>query len=131
MIFLSHILACYLIILGHDESDPEKNERLWIRQNQGNFEEQPEGVYINYKDNIAKLYIFSQYWVWTVITTVGYGDRTVPPLESNDVIFTLVIEFIGVIMQAILINVMANFVEGSYKFSALVNAKLEPLQLWI
>ena len=131
MLFLSHILACYLIILGHDEKNPEKNERLWIRQNQGNFKEQPEGEYINYVDDEAALYIFSYYWVWTVITTVGYGDRSVPALEQGDVIFTLVIEFIGVIMQAILINVMANFVEGSYSFSALVNAKLEPLQLWI
>ena len=43
MLFFSHILACYLIILGHDKKDQEKNERQWIRQNQDNFKEQPEG----------------------------------------------------------------------------------------
>ena len=30
MIFLSHILACYLIILGKNDEDPEANSVLWI-----------------------------------------------------------------------------------------------------
>jgi len=34
-------------------------------------------------------------------------------------------------MQAVLINTMADFVAGNYTFIALVNEKLEPLQLWI
>ena len=52
-------------------------------------------------------------------------------MDYGDVLFTLLVEFIGLIMQAILINVMANFVEGNNTFTALVNSKLEPLQLWI
>ena len=129
MIFLSHILASYLIVLGDGEGTP--GEPLpWIKNNQGNFETLPEGQEINTEEHIAKLYIFSFYWIWTVITTVGYGDRSIT-MDYGDVLFTLLVEFIGLIMQAILINVMANFVEGNNTFSALVNSKLEPLQLWI
>ena len=129
MIFLSHILASYLIVLGDGEGEPGE-PRPWIKENQGNFETLPEGEEINTTEHIAKLYIFAFYWIWTVITMVGYGDRSIT-MDYGDVLFTLLVEFIGLIMQAILINVMANFVEGNNTFAALVNSKLEPLQLWI
>ena len=129
MIFMSHILACYLIIIGKND-DPEYNETLWIRNNQGLWAPMKEGEYVDAINDKFAIYVFSYYWVWTVITTVGYGERTVT-MDKVDVTYTLVIEFIGLIMQAIIINVMASFVEGNYSFSALVNAKLEPLQLWI
>ena len=130
MIFMSHILACYLIIVGKDEGNPENNEKLWIRNNQGLWAEKADGEYVDTENNKFEIYVFSYYWVWTVITTVGYGDRSVT-LNKTDVVYTLCIEFIGLIMQAVIIDVMATFVEGNYSFSALVNAKLQPLQLWI
>lgn len=61
---------------------------------------------------------------------MGYGDRGAAN-NASDILFTLLIEFIGLIMQAILIDTMGNFVAGNYTFQALVNEKLEPLQIWI
>lgn len=41
------------------------------------------------------------------------------------------IEFIGLLMQAVLIDTMTGLVATNYSFSALVTEKLEPLQIWI
>ena len=61
--------------------------------------------------NPDKVFSFAYYWVWEVITTVGYGDRSIPIDNDNlgDVVFTLFIEFVGVLMQAVVINVMTAF----------------------
>lgn len=123
MIFLAHILACYLIILGKDDEDQIANDLLWIANNQGLWIDSNDIPEYTLERNMWAVYIFSYYWIWEVITTVGYGDRSVT-MNRSDVLFTLAIEFIGLIMQAIMINVMANFVEGNSSFTALVNAKL-------
>lgn len=132
MLFLAHILACYLVIIGTDPNS-DLDAELWVANNQGlwlNDADIEAGATITRKENLVQIYVFSYYWIWEVITTVGYGDRSVTNNKS-DISFTLLIEFFGVIMQAILINTMTDFVAGDYSFGALVNEKLEPLQLWI
>ena len=131
LIFFAHIFACFLVVLGEDD-DEYRNQYMWIPVNAGLWGEQPEET-VTSVSHPGEVYVFAQYWVWEVITTVGYGDRTIPINDYNiaDVIFTFVIEFVGVLMQALVINVMTDFVGTSYSFSALVNEKLEPVQLWI
>lgn len=140
MLFLAHILACYLVIIGTDP-DPDAEAELWLANNQslffdpglyeaGNLLSGQEVPVITKQVQIWEVYIFCYYWIWEVITTVGYGDRGAANNQS-DLLFTLAIEFIGLIMQAILIDTMGNFVAGNYSFQALVNEKLEPLQVWI
>ena len=45
-----------------------------------------------------RLYIFSVYWVCTVVTTVGYGDYSGG--TTLELIFTIILELFGVIVFA-------------------------------
>ena len=47
-----------------------------------------------------KLYIFSVYWVCTVITTVGYGDYAGG--TTLELLFTIVLEFLGLVVFSVL-----------------------------
>ena len=87
MLFLAHILACYLVIVGTDEYMP-LNDELWVANNQelwydSSFYEDggplggQEVPSITRESQQWKVYIFCYYWIWEVITTVGYGDRSV------------------------------------------------------
>ena len=46
-----------------------------------------------------RLYIFSVYWVCTIVTTVGYGDYTGG--TTLEYLFTIFIEFAGIIVFAL------------------------------
>lgn len=45
-----------------------------------------------------RLYIFSVYWVCTIVTTVGYGDYTGG--TTLEYIYTMFIEFAGIVVFA-------------------------------
>ncbi len=47
-----------------------------------------------------KAYVFVFYWVFTIITTVGYGDFTGG--TTVEYLVTIVIEFVGIIVFAVL-----------------------------
>ena len=49
-----------------------------------------------------KLYIFVTYWVYTVITTVGYGDFIGG--TTLEFLVTILIEFFGIIVFTVLNN---------------------------
>ena len=126
MIFISHILACFLCLQGYTyplEDGQEEDEYMWIAYNNS-----ANGLWgvetATPQKDIFKIYIFAFYWVWEVITTVGFGDRAMYQTDVYGISLTLFIEFIGVIMQAILIDVMANFIAASHSFQALVTSKL-------
>ena len=59
----AHLLALFWIELGL------KYEDGWIKKLQ---EENYDGVWASYGPQ--EMYIFSMYWICTVLTTVGYGD---------------------------------------------------------
>ena len=52
-------------------------------------------------------YVFSLYWVFETLTTVGYGDYT--PGTSEEYLIVLVFEFIGFCYNAVLIAIMSSF----------------------
>ena len=76
LIFFAHIFACFLVVLGEDD-DEFKNEFMWIPVNAGLWGESPDEK-VTSVSHPGEVYVFAQYWVWEVITTVGYGDRTIP-----------------------------------------------------
>ena len=49
---------------------------------------------------IYRLYIFSVYWVCTVITTVGYGDYSGG--TTLELIITICLEFLGLVVFSLL-----------------------------
>lgn len=60
------------------------------------------------------MYIFSTYWVCTVITTVGYGDYSGGTTAEYEV--TLFLEFFGLIVFTILQMAVTRVTTSSYSF---------------
>ena len=61
-----------------------------------------------------QIYIFSLYWIFTTLTTVGYGDYT--PGTSAERLIVLVFEFIGFCYNAVLISIMSSFFASEATF---------------
>ena len=62
--------------------------------------------------------------MWEVITTVGYGDRGIGQDNLKDMMFTVGLEFFGIFIQAVLINVMADFIGATYEYEDEIEDKL-------
>ncbi|MEO5581749.1 MAG: cyclic nucleotide-binding domain-containing protein [Saprospiraceae bacterium] len=61
-------------------------------------------------DDVAHEYIKALYWCTTTITTIGYGD-IVPNLHRNiEMIYTMIVEFMGVATYGYLIGNIANLI---------------------
>ena len=64
VMLFAHFSACFLIFLGLQE-DGFMTAMI---------ENDTDGVWTSYGP--SEIYIFSIYWILTVVTTVGYGDFT-------------------------------------------------------
>jgi hypothetical protein len=61
-----------------------------------------------------QLYVFSVYWILTVITTVGFGDYTGGTMLEY--LITVFLEFTGLIVFSVLMILITNVVESNYNF---------------
>ena len=87
---LLHYLGCTWIYLGSRSFEGyEAGHVPWILAN-----DDFKGM------SKPQLFIFSTYWVCTVITTVGYGDYT--GSTSVEYLFSLLVELFGFIIFATL-----------------------------
>ena len=91
----------------------------WLYVNDFNF--------INYSDltiqDDAATYIFSIYWTFTVMTTVGYGDYSGG--TSREYLVSLLFEFTGFIFNAVLITTMSNVFASESSFDSLLTYRLD------
>ena len=83
-IIFSHVLSCLWIYIG------KMSYPNWIFDSK-----------LQDKDDFT-LYIAAFYFNWTTIFTVGYGDIT--PKNTSEIIFTLVLEFFGVLFFSYFIS---------------------------
>jgi hypothetical protein len=76
VIFVAHISGCYFIQLGNQY--PCKVKGDLVQDGDENLEDNctPSWIYANDFEEkpISNIYIFAFYWIFEVITTVGYGD---------------------------------------------------------
>jgi hypothetical protein len=75
------------------------------------------------------LYIFSFYWIFEVITTVGYGDYS--GATKEEYVFSICLEFIGLTFFSFLMGSMNSIFNTSDKFDDLIEEKLDALDMWI
>ena len=81
-----------------------------------------------FEDSLSK-YIFSVYWTFTTLTTVGYGDYSGG--TTREYCVSLAFEFVGFCFNAVLITVMSSFFSADMTFDDLLDARLSQLDLWM
>ena len=74
-------------------------------------------------------YIFAFYWIFEVITTVGYGDYT--GSTSQEYIFSIILEFLGLTFFSFLMGSINGIFNTSDNFDDLIEDKLDSLDMWI
>lgn len=77
----------------------------------------------------GKIYVFVFYWVFEVITTVGYGDFSGG--TTVEFLISLLIEFKGLIVFTVLTLLMNQLVESGFSYEQLVTEKFWELEAWI
>ena len=113
--------------MGFLDSDlPAEERESWVYNNSLYGEDADGNAYT--KDN-ASLYVFAYYWVFTTLTTVGYGDYAGG--TTSEYLVTLVFEFIGFCYNAVLISVMSSFFASEANFADLLDSRLQEMDLWM
>jgi hypothetical protein len=74
-------------------------------------------------------YIFAFYWIFEVITTVGYGDYS--GKTSYEYIFSIALEFLGLTFFSFLMGSINGIFNTSDNFDDLIEEKLDSLDMWI
>lgn len=120
VIYISHIMACIWLYLGQDkpcgESESDCTES-WVYAN--GFDDKP----------LHTKYIFAFYWIFEVITTVGYGDYS--GATSDEYIFSIALEFLGLTFFSFLMGSINGIFNTSDNFDDLIEEKLDSLDMWI
>ena len=126
-VMLAHLCACLWIYMGFiDRHEVSEAQESWVYVNDlyGNA---VDGKAYN-KDSAA-LYVFSLYWVFTTLTTVGYGDYSAGTTEEYLIVVGF--EFIGFCYNAVLISVMSSFFASEATFQDLLDSRLNEMDLWM
>jgi hypothetical protein len=78
--------------------------------------------------NRYQLYVFAFYWVCTIVSTTGYGDYTGG--TRVEYLFTIFIEFTGVIVFVVLMYLVDNIVSTNSSFTAFFFDKIRQFDIW-
>ena len=76
-----------------------------------------------------QIYIFALYWIFTVLTTVGFGDFTGG--TSKEYIFSIVLEFCGLTFFSLLTGLITPLVTPDKDFKGMQLDRTDSLDLWI
>ena len=118
VIMVAHMSACAWIYLGHIQDDFPLFERNTWRYNK------------DFADwDKFQEYVFCFYWVLESITTVGYGDYT--GVNTNEYLFTLMLEFIGITFFSIMSFKIHNIAQKKFDFASLLSDHLNKINYWI
>ena len=126
-VMLGHLFACMWIVLGfwHDDKPIEERD-TWLYVNDFNGIGDDGNTPL---ESNGAMYIFAYYWVFTTLTTVGYGDYSAG--NSREYLIVLIFEFTGFCYNAILISVMSSFFDNSITFDDLLDERLAEMALWM
>lgn len=78
---------------------------------------------------VYRLYIFSAYWVCTVITTVGYGDYAGG--TTLELLVTICLEFLGLVVFSVLQVAVLQVVNYDSDFNSYLTATEQRTTVWL
>ena len=131
VIYLSHIMACVWLIIGKIEDC--RIDKTGDYTADADFHENCTKSWTYENDFWDKRnhtqYIFAFYWIFEVITTVGYGDYS--GSTSQEYIFSIALEFMGLTFFSFLMGSINSIFNTSDNFDDLIEEKLDSLDMWI
>lgn len=114
-----HFTACMWIYLGRRDLDPETVEkRSWLSVKGNEFEDQ----------SWHAIYLFSFYWIFEVLATVGYGEFS--GSTNGEYWFCVMIEFLGVMFIAILTGFLAKVIGNDDSFQGFITSRMDAIDTW-
>lgn len=109
---------------------------VWYYIGWQNLKQEKGWIYVNLLKNgtieydQTTTYISSIYWVFTTLSTLGYGDLF--PVEKNEYLFTMLIEFMGVFLFAYMMGNINNLIEKlDDDVDEYLENELEKLDQWL
>jgi hypothetical protein len=133
VIYTSHIMACAWLLVGTYKDCRINNEIDYqsVDENVNTTDCTQSWVYKNEFNNkgVPTQYIFAFYWIFEVITTVGYGDYS--GSTSEEYIFSIALEFMGLTFFSFLMGSINGIFNTSDNFDDLIEEKLDSLDMWI
>ena len=124
VVLIAHMSACMWIFLGHwDDHLPLEDRHTW------RFNQAFGADFAGYHD--YQEYVFAVYWVLEAITTVGYGDYAGAAGNTNEYLFTLLLEFTGVAFFSAMTYKMQSYAQRAFGFDTLLTLRMEQLRIWM
>ena len=75
------------------------------------------------------MYIYAFYWVFEVITVIGYGDYSAS--TSEEYFFSILLEFMGLTFFSFLMGSINGIFNSSDDFEDLIKEKLDSIDMWV
>ena len=119
IIVLLHYLSCFWLYIGSEAFLGYDDGYVpWQLRNE------------DFKDfSRYQLYVFSTYWVCTVVTTVGYGDYNAETTLEYEV--TLFLEFFGLVVFAVLQMTVTRMAADKYGYKNYIYEKEQQIDMWL
>ena len=136
----THLFTCFWISLGlydidnYQELNDNNRPISWIFVEGSDFSKDPRSIYdqINDSDSlsISGLYLYSLYFILTVVTTVGFGAHTYTC--SREYIYVIFLELISTLIQGTLIIALREYSHyENQDFHHIIENRMESLDAWL
>ena len=104
-----HVCACIWIFMGTLDNG-------WLKVLQNTIPDAGSEDWRFY--SASEIYWFALYWIFTVFTTVGYGDYAGG--NNQEYLFTIMLEFFGLLFFALLTGLITPLVQPEPNFEAFI-----------
>lgn len=121
MLLLAHLFACFFLFIGKYDIYTEKEEkRTWLSVEDSDFKDKSW----HYK------YFFAFYWIFQVITTVGYGDLPLDKGTKKEMWFSVMVEFCGLSFFSLLLGILSPIFKADDSFETFLINRMQEIDNW-